>query len=573
MAVADETQQRGEAPNVAPPSEKVDADSKSSASENDVSQIPPLGHEGKREIDENECYDKLAYCWPTWKKWMYLSAVAFVQVSMNFNTSVFPNAVNKLSAYWHISPQEARTAQMIYLVTYSVGCELWAPWSEEFGRWPILQLSMFLINIWQIPCGVAPNWGTIVVCRGLGGVSTAGGSVTLGLIADLYEADDQQFPLAFIVLSSAIGTSIGGVIGGPIENNIHDWQWFFWIQLIFGGLTQFIIFWMPESRSTILMDKEAKRRRKTGEDPTVYGPNELKKPRVSLVEAGHIWIRPFYMFLREPIVLFLSLLSGFSDALIFTFLMSFPLVYKEGWNFGILPQAWAVIPINASYFLTYFSYLPFFWRDRYLRKKLGSDALSPERRLKYLLWLAPFEPIGLMIFAWTSLGNAYHVHWIGSMLASGMVGIANYAIYLSSVDYMVASYGVYSASASGGNAFARDLLAGISAMYASPMYEYIGDKFHVEYASTILSCLSVIVVIPIYVFYWKGPAIRAKSHFAQSLAADNAANKGRRVSRSQSEHLSRPHLGSHSHASHSHGLSRPGTQSRSQSQSQPHAEV
>lgn len=122
---------------------------------------------GKRELKEHECYDKLAYCWPTWKKWAYLSAVAFVQVSMNFNTSVFPNAVKPLSSAFQIGQQEARTAQMIYLVTYSVGCELWAPWSEEFGRWPILQLSMFLINIWQIPCGVAPNWGTIVVCRGL----------------------------------------------------------------------------------------------------------------------------------------------------------------------------------------------------------------------------------------------------------------------------------------------------------------------------------------------------------------------------------------------------------------------
>lgn len=50
-----------------------------------------------------------------------------------------------------------------------------------------------------------------------GGLSTAGGSVTLGLIADLYEPETQQFPLAFIVLSSTIGTSIGGVIGGPIE--------------------------------------------------------------------------------------------------------------------------------------------------------------------------------------------------------------------------------------------------------------------------------------------------------------------------------------------------------------------
>ena len=123
--------------------------------------------DGKRELKENDCYDKLAYCWPRWKKWMYLAAIAGVQVSMNFNTSVFPNAVSPLSKAFHIGEQEARTGQMIYLITYSIGCELWAPWSEEFGRWPILQLSMFLINIWQIPCALAPNWGTIVVCRGL----------------------------------------------------------------------------------------------------------------------------------------------------------------------------------------------------------------------------------------------------------------------------------------------------------------------------------------------------------------------------------------------------------------------
>lgn len=123
--------------------------------------------DGKRELQEHECYDKLGYCWPRWKRWSYLLAVACVQVSMNFNTSVFPNAVKPLSEAFEISEQHARVGQMIYLVTYSVGCELWAPWSEEFGRWPILQLSMFLINIWQIPAALAPNWGTIVVARGL----------------------------------------------------------------------------------------------------------------------------------------------------------------------------------------------------------------------------------------------------------------------------------------------------------------------------------------------------------------------------------------------------------------------
>lgn len=295
-----------------------------------------------------------------------------------------------------------------------------------------------------------------------------------------------------------------------------------------------IVAFMPESRSTILMDREAKRRRKTGEDPNVYGPNELKKPRLSGKETVRVLIRPFYMLIREPIVLCLSLLSGFSDALIFTFLEGFVVVYEKGWNFGVLACAWAVIPINLAYFLTYFTYFPWFIRDGKIRERQGDDALPAERRLKWLLFLAPLEPIGLFGFAWTSLGKPYHVHWIGSMVFSTLVGAANYAIYLSSVDYMVAAYGVYSASAAGGNAFARDLLAGIAAMYTTPLYSNIGEKWHVEYATTILACLSCIVVTPIYIFYWKGPYIRSKSKFAEGLAAERKANFGHRVSRSAS---------------------------------------
>lgn len=43
-----------------------------------------------------------------------------------------------------------------------------------------------------------------------------------------------------------------------------------------------------------------------------------------------------------------------------------------------------------------------------------------------------------------------------------------YGIYMATIDYMVAAYGPYSASATGGNGFARDFLAGIAAMYSTP---------------------------------------------------------------------------------------------------------
>ena len=57
---------------------------------------------------------------------------------------------------------------------------------------------------------------------------------------------------------------------------------------------------------------------------------------------------------------------------------------------------------------------------------------------------------------------------MGPLVFTALIGMANYAVYKSSIDYMIAAYGVYAASATGGNDLARDFLAGIAALYAHP---------------------------------------------------------------------------------------------------------
>ncbi|KAJ5672492.1 Major facilitator superfamily domain general substrate transporter [Penicillium longicatenatum] len=488
---------------------------------------PKIEKSGKRELTEDDCYEKLGFCFPTWKKWTILTVIFVVQMSMNFNSGVYANAVTGLTKEFEISEQAARVGQAVFLIAYAFGCELWAPWSEEFGRWPIMQLSLFFVNIWQIPCALAPNYGTIVVCRILGGLSSAGGSVTLGMTADMWEADDQGYAVAYVVLSSVGGSTIGPFFGGIIGQYL-SWPWIFWIQLIFGGATQALHFFLvPETRSTIMVDNEAKRRRKSGEEE-VYGPNELKSPRLDAKEVLKIWMRPFEMFLREPIVLFLSLLSGFSDALIFVFTESFTLVFKQ-WNMSTLAIGMTFGSILLGYIIAYVMFLPDVYRQIQTRRKHGVASRYAERRLLLLLFIAPLEPIGLLGFAWTSMGPP--IPWIAPLIFSCLIAMANYAIYMATIDYMVAAYGPYSASATGGNGFARDFLAGVATMYATPMYENMGGKYHLQWASTLLGCVGFLVLIPIYVFYWKGPEIRKKSKFAQELAADREKHADRRASR------------------------------------------
>lgn len=123
---------------------------------------------------------------------------------------------------------------------------------------------------------------------------------------------------------------------------------------------------------------------------------------------------------------------------------------------------------------------------------------------------------------------------------------------MATIDYMIASYGPYSASATGGNGLARDLLAGVAAMYSMPCKYSCGVTFSrvireltsclvytdipsfgrlkLVWPTVILGFLALLVTIPIFVFYWKGPAIRARSRFAQTLASDRKTQGERRRS-------------------------------------------
>lgn len=101
----------------------------------------------KIEITEEDCYDELGYGFPVWKKWTVLTVVFLVQVSMNFNTSLYSNAVTGISEEFGVSAQAARVGAAIFLITYAFGCELWAPW---------VSCSSFLV------CGIA---GRLVCCH------------------------------------------------------------------------------------------------------------------------------------------------------------------------------------------------------------------------------------------------------------------------------------------------------------------------------------------------------------------------------------------------------------------------
>ena len=56
----------------------------------DEAEPVPTTEDGKIEIKEKDNWDKLGYSFSPFKNWTILTIIFWVQISMNFNTSIYP---------------------------------------------------------------------------------------------------------------------------------------------------------------------------------------------------------------------------------------------------------------------------------------------------------------------------------------------------------------------------------------------------------------------------------------------------------------------------------------------------
>lgn len=503
-------------------------DSTASPAKKPLSKAAARREKRKRVLDLSTGRRYTAYAWSAQKKWAVILVLCLVQISMNWNAAIYANAIEGISKEFHVDIKTAALGQMVFLVTYAFGCELWAPFSEEFGRKWILQLSLFLVNIWQIPSAIAPNMTTMIVARALGGICSGGGSVTLGIVADMFESAWQSYAVCTVVLASTSGSVIAPIFGGIIETKL-PWQWVFWISAILGGATQFLHLFVPETRPEVLLAREAARRREeTGAD--IWGEIEKKgtfrerlqqEPQDLFRDIWELMWRPYLFLATEPIIASLSLLSGFADTLIFIGLSSYPRV-MHNWHFGKVSIGLCFSALLVAYIVAFFVFLWQYRKDRQIMQG-NPDALRPEHRLMMLLWFAPMLPVGMFAYGLVSVGPARNLHWFAPIFFSWVVGLSNFAVYMATIDYMVASYGKYAASATGGNGFCRDLLAGTAALFAGPMYDNTAKhagEWQYMWPTEILALIALLLVIPVYLLYFKyGEILRRKSFYAGQVEA------------------------------------------------------
>ncbi|KAK5132524.1 hypothetical protein LTR08_008908 [Meristemomyces frigidus] len=456
--------------------------------------------------------------WPKWKKWYITCFASFLNVITCLCAGGYSSASSDIATRFSVSAEVATLGLSMYILGFALGPMVLAPLSEYYGRSPVYIGSWFILVIFQIPLALAPNIETVIICRliqGFGGSAPL--SNTGGTVSDLWERNESGKAMMVYGASSTFGPPFALVLSGYIVQQL-GWHMLFWIfMIITGGLWVIMVLTLPETRHSIILEKKAKRVRKTlakegAVSPAVFenisdAHNKAEKRSIHTLFAVNL-TRPIRFLLTEPITMGAAAYNGFIYGIVYLFNTAFPIVFGPGghdfntgeWGLAFLGLALGTLAAAACHPL----------QERYYLKCVAANNGKgvPEARMYQARFGAFLLPISLFWFAWTSYPS---IPWIVPIIASAFFGAGIYIVILGVLNYVVDSYQTYSASALAGVILVRNVVGAGFPLFAAQMYGKLGP----EWASTLLAFLSIIFApIPIWWFY-RGEQLRMKSPWAR----------------------------------------------------------
>jgi MFS family permease len=271
---------------------------------------------------------------------------------------------------------------------------------------------MIIFMIFVMASALAPNIGAQLAFRFLAGVfgstplTCAGGS-----ISDLWGPLEKTYSFPIFAIGGFAGPALGPVIASYIGvGNIGTWRWTEWVTLIMAGLVLTIIFFFQiETYPPLLLKWKAQHLRKlTGDDRFRA---ELEVTETTLwTRLKTSMARPF-LFMQEPIVLFMTLYLTVLYIILFTFLDGYTYIFGETYGIGqgLTNVIFAAMFVGMA---TIAMLVP--WVYKKTKKELEQNRtetgthIDPEIRLWYAMLAAPTIPISLFWMGWTAYVSTFY---------------------------------------------------------------------------------------------------------------------------------------------------------------------
>lgn len=210
-------------------------------------------------------------------------------------------------------------------------------------------------------------------------------------------------------------------------------------------------------------------------------------------------IRPFKMLLFSPILLFLSLFMAIIYGYLYLLFTTFTEIFTQQYHFTIGVTGLAYLGIGIGNLIG----LIFTGKsmDKLVKSKSVNGDLKPEYRLPPMIYVAPFIPIGLLVYGWTA---EKHVHWIAPIIGTMLFGFGLITTFISVQTYIVDAFIIYAASALAANTVFRSVLGAVLPLAGPKMYQTLG----LGWGNSLLAFIALVLCPIPWIFYHYGERIR-----------------------------------------------------------------
>ncbi|GKT89161.1 major facilitator superfamily transporter [Colletotrichum tofieldiae] len=422
--------------------------------------------------------------WSKAYKWYCTMVVAMTCFVVAFCSSVITADIAGVAEEFNVSEEAALVSISVFVIGFGVGPMAFAPLSEIYGRQVIYASTLLLAVVFIIPCAVANNFATLIVCRTIDGIAfSAPMTLVGGTLADLWRNEERGVPMAAFSAAPFIGPAIGPLVGGFLSD-AAGWRWLYWIQLILAFVVWVLIsFTVPETYAPTILARRARKMRKDTGDASHVTEQDIDMRPLS-ERLGIFLIRPFQLLFRELIVFLISIYMSVLYGLLYMFFVAFPIIYQKRKGYSASSTGLMFIPLAVGV-LCSAACSP--WVNKHYLKLVAKHNGHPpaESRLIPMMLSCWFIPIGLFIFAWTSYPR---LHWAGPPSAH------------------------QAASALAAKTCIRSFWGAGVVLFTEQMYDRLGD----QWASSLLGFLGLACCAIPFLFWVYGARIRARSKYAYS---------------------------------------------------------
>lgn len=445
--------------------------------------------------------------WSKAYRWYLTGICAFSVVGVAFASAVVTGDFEDIEKEFHIGEVVTALSVSLMVCGFGIGPLAWSPLSELIGRRWIWIIPSFIYVIFNIPCALAKNVETLMICRFICGLF-ASAPLTLagGTISDIWDNNERGFAIALFAAAPYGGPVLGPIIGGFVGEK-KGWRWMIWINMILAALVAVLTLTIPETFAPALLKKRAARLRKETGNPNITTEQELFKASLSDVIVETL-IRPFQMLATEPILLLMSLYIALIYGLLYAFFFAYPVVFLEAYHFsdGLFGTTFCsvLIGLGLALFVT-----PLIEKNYQKRAAAKGGRADPEDRLVGMMIGCWFVPISMFIFGWTSPpyvqpggGN-----WVGPASSGIPFGFGMVIIYFSANAYIIDAFPGYVASALAAKTVIRSGSGAAMPLFIEAMYHNLGNGW----AASTWAFISIAMIPIPFLFYRYGKAIRAKS--------------------------------------------------------------